>query len=586
MAAVVYKTIVFHKHLFCEAPTGTGKTISTLFPAVKAMGEHRINRIFYLTAKKSTRHVAESTVQLMADHGLKIKSIVISAKEQISFPEEANLDPAQNPDMVGYFDRLNPALRDLLKHENQITPQVITKYARKYTLDPFEFSLDASDFCDVIICDYNYLFDPEVKLKRFFAKPDPENCFLIDEAHNLVSRSRAMYSASLKSDQLNQIIKVTHHHRSRCRNLFSALKRLKTGFRSCQQRLNQSHQFSTSQTKPLRKFNHTIHSLVRTTQKWLTKQPQRDDLVNQIIQFGFACNSYLTIGGYYDSTYRTRMIHDRHHQITCQEFCLDPSKYLARSLKLGGSAIMFSATLSPMSYYQRTLGNEKDSLAYQLPSPFPPECQKIIITNYIQTTYRQRKQNQNKIVHTIHALVTSQTGHYLIFFPSYRYLDTIFDEFKQRYPQLRTLKQTNSMNNQQQSNFLNQFKQNYQKSLVGFAILGSNFSEGIDLKGKALIGVGIVGVGLPKINDQTNLVKDYFDAEGHGFEYAYQIPGLNKVLQAAGRLIRSANDCGVIALMDQRFNEFRYRRFLPDFWQVKTVSNLKQFKTIIKKFWK
>ncbi|XIF19524.1 MAG: ATP-dependent DNA helicase [Acetilactobacillus jinshanensis] len=585
MAAAVYKTILFHKHLFCEAPTGTGKTISTLFPCVKAMGEDLLNRVFYLTAKKSTRHVAEATVNLLAQHGLHLKSITITAKEDITFPQEIDTDPADNPYMVGYYDRLKPALHDLLIHNNQITKDVIIHYAKKYTLDPFEFSLDASLFCDVVICDYNYLFNIEVYLLRFFSAHDDGNFFLIDEAHNLVSRSRDMYSADMSSAQLQDLLTITKHHRSRCYDIRPKLQKLMRTFEDESLSLDESHQYSLSLKNPLKGFNAAVAEAAHAIHKWLPRQQHRDDLVNAVIQFYFACTTYLTMGDLYDDTYRTRMIHDYDHQVIFREFCIDPSQHLAHSLNLGRGAVLFSATLTPMNYYRRVLGNEKDSLAYQLPSAFPPQNQRVLITNYIQTTYRQRQANQSTIIKTIHALISGKRGHYLIFFPSYQYLDSVAHDFKQRYPQVDTLVQTSDMTNDQQKKFIHRFKTNYSQTLVGFAIMGSNFSEGIDLKGPALIGVAIVTVGLPKINDQTDLVRDYFDQEGHGFEYAYQLPGLNKVLQAAGRLIRSAKDEGIVALIDQRFSWSQYRRFLPSFWHPQAVYNLQQFKQSVDNFW-
>lgn len=207
LAAAVYKTILYETRLFVEAPTGTGKTISTMFPAIKAMGEEKIQRLFYLTAKQSTRRVAEEAIELMASKGLKLKSITLTAKDKIRFPEQ-DVPPEKDPYMIGYYDRLKPALSDLLTNEDSITREVIEKYAKKHQVDPFEFSLDASLFCDVIICDYNYLFDPLVYLQRFFIEKDTDNFFLIDEAHNLVSRSRSMYSAQISDQKIAGLLKV------------------------------------------------------------------------------------------------------------------------------------------------------------------------------------------------------------------------------------------------------------------------------------------------------------------------------------------------------------------------------------------
>lgn len=587
MAAAVYKTILFHKHLFVSAPTGTGKTISTLFPTIKAMGKHLVNRAFYLTAKQSTTQVALGTMKLLIHRGLHIKAIQISAKERIIFPSEQNVDPAHNPYMIGYYDRLKPALIAILKDHDLITSQLIKRYAKQFKLDPFEFSLDTSLFCDVIIGDYNYLFDPEVYLERFFAAKDPKNIFLIDEAHNLVARSRDMYSADLDSRTLRPLIKLLEQNWTRNQKILPSLMSLEKHFKHLATILRDRKEWDFTQTDALPNFTQAVRLVSHKIQQWLPLQKKPDKVLNQVIQFDFACNGYLLMNQLYDQTYRMHLTYESHGNLDVKQVCLDPSEHLAQSLQLGGGAVLFSATLSPFNYYQRVLGNEEDSLAYQLPSPFPTENQRVLITNYIQTTYRQRAANQPAIVKTIHALVTGKTGHYLIFFPSYAYLNQIKTTFHQQFPKIPILVQQQNATPQQLQQFIQRFKKDVTKPLVGFAILGSNFSEGIDLKGDALIGVGIVSVGLPKINPETDLVRDYFDHQnGQGFVYAYQLPGLNKVLQAAGRLIRSARDRGIVALIDNRFSQSRYRQFLPSFWHPDMTNSLNDFQNQVQNFWK
>ena len=532
LAVAVYKTIVTSKRLFAEAPTGTGKTISTLFPTIKAIGEGLIQRIFYLTAKQSTRRVAEEAMTLMASQGLKLKSITLTAKDKIKFPEEADLAPEDNPYMLGYYDRLKPALLDLLEHHDQLTRPVIEQVARKHTLDPFEFQLDASLFCDVIIGDYNYLFDPQVHLQRFFATSDPDNFFLIDEAHNLVSRSRDMYSAAMSSHPLDH-----------------------------------------------------LGRLVEAVHDWLVDQPQTP-FTQAILDYYFMAISYQRIADYYDDTYRMRLTIDD-GQITLKQLCLDPSAFLADSLALGHGAVLFSATLSPLDYYQTVLGGDQDSLAYQLRSPFKPTNQAILVTNYIQTTYNKRDANLANILLAIKTLVDGKTGNYLIFLPSYSYLLTVSQAFQLAYPQIQTVCQQAQMAEADRSRFLASFTANPTTTLVGFALLGGIFSEGIDLKADRLIGVGIVSVGLPGINPETNLLRDYFDERSHqGFAFAYQLPGLNNVFQAAGRLIRGSHDVGVILLMDQRFASPRYTQLYPSHWQhFQRLYRPEQLSSAIHDFW-
>lgn len=566
LAVAVYKTIVTQKRLFAEAPTGTGKTISTLFPTIKAIGEGLIQRIFYLTAKQSTRMVAEEAVALMATQGLKLKSITLTAKEKIQFPEEADLQPEENPYMLGYYDRLRPALLDVLQNNDQLTRSVIETYARKHTLDPFEFQLDISLLCDVVIGDYNYLFDPQVHLQRFFATPDPDNFFLIDEAHNLVSRSRDMYSAALSSRPLDNLLDLSENLPQASKKLRRRLRDLRDTFTDVAAPLRQSGKTDTTFLTPPDAFDHELGRLVEVIHDWLVDQPQTP-FTKAILDYYFAIISYQRIGEYYDETYRMRLtIEDGN--ITLKQLCLDPSAFLADSLSLGHGAVLFSATLSPLDYYQTVLGGSDEALAYRLNSPFPPQHQGILITNYIQTTYRQRQANLANILVAIKTLVDGKTGNYLIFLPSYSYLLTVVEAFHMAYPKIKTTSQQAQMSESDRQAFLAQFTADPEHTLVGFALLGGIFSEGIDLKAGRLIGVGIVSVGLPGINPETDLIRDYFDSHDQpGFAFAYQLPGLNNVFQAAGRLIRGAKDVGIVLLMDQRFTTTRYTRLYPQHWQ-------------------
>ena len=425
LAGAVYKTIRLQKRLFVEAPTGTGKTISTLFPAIKAMGEDVIERLFYLTAKQSTRHVAEEAVTLMSHDGLKLKSITLTAKDQIRFPEEQDVLPEDNPYMIGYYDRLKPALKDLLTHEDQITRSVIEQYARKHTVYPFEFSLDTSLFCDVIICDYNYLFDPLVYLQRFFSERDDDNFFLIDEVHNLVSRSRDMYSAAVSDQPISALLKLAKPDKSQpSDDLQRELKKVRRSFTRIRKTLIDDQVTEQVLPDPPDKLLRTLRTFNEFVTDWLAQQ-KPGPLLDAVRDYFFACLTFVKIGDLYDGSYQTRFVLDGHH-LTIKELCLDPSDFLNRSLELGSGAVLFSATLTPMAYYQRVLGGEANSLAYQLPSPFPPKHQAILVTQYVQTTYHEREHNVPRIIASLHAMLTAKRGNYLVFFPSYGYLLPVF----------------------------------------------------------------------------------------------------------------------------------------------------------------
>lgn len=586
LAAAVYKTICAKTRLFVEAPTGTGKTISTVFPAVKAMGEDKIERLFYLTAKQSTRHVAEETIDLMANDGLHLKSITLTAKDQIRFPEEKDVLPEKNPYMVGYYDRLKPALKDILLHEDSITRNIIEYYARKHTVDPFEFSLDTSLFCDVIICDYNYLFDPLVYLQRFFTEKDPDNFFLIDEVHNLVSRSRDMYSAEVTNDGIDKLLKEATAQKKGTKRFQTQLKKVQKTFDDVKATLEilQKDELITSDVpsnlvKALNKFTEFMTD-------WM-KEKEPTEFLDHARDYFFDCLTFVKINGFYDDTYKTRIVTDG-DKISVKQICLDTSYFLDQSMNLGSGAVLFSATLSPMDYYQNVLGGVDNSLAYQLPSPFPTQHQEILVTQYVQTTYYQRSANEPNIVASLYAMVAAKKGNYLFFFPSYGYLRQIQDKFEAEYPDIKTVAQQNSMDAQSRWEFLEQFQPDSDETLVGFCVLGGIFSEGIDLRGDRLIGVAIVSVGLPGLSDENNLIRDYYDQEnGMGFAYAYQLPGMNNVLQAAGRLIRSSTDVGIILLLDQRFATRRYTELFPPHWNgFKRISTVKNLTTEIDNFWK
>lgn len=587
LAAAVYKTIVLKKRLFVEAPTGTGKTISTLFPAIKAMGEEKIQRLFYLTAKQSTRHVAEETVTLMANQGLKIKSITLTAKDKIRFPEEIDVPPEENPYMVGYYDRLKPALADLLTNEDAITRSVVERYARKHMVDPFEFSLDASLFCDLIICDYNYLFDPLVYLQRFFVEKDTDNFFLIDEVHNLVSRSRDMYSATISDQAIAKLLKQAKAIETKASADFQKqLKKVRRVFNQIKRSLKEfdkEEQISSDAPlellKALGKFDDFVSD-------WMAEQ-KNSAFLDDVKDYFFEALTFVKIGALYNDSYKTRIVIEDKHLIV-KQLCLDPSHFIDESLNLGLGAVLFSATLSPMDYYQSVLGGIDNSLAYRLPSPFPIENQEILITQYIQTTYKQRPFSQDSIVESLKQMLDGKLGNYLCFFPSYSYLKQIQTAFETRYPQIKTIVQANEMDNAARQQFLAQFVENPTQTMLAFCVLGGIFSEGIDLRKDRLSGVAIVSVGLPGLSAENNLIKNYYDQKnGQGFEYAYQMPGMNNVLQAAGRLIRGSHDVGVVLLLDQRFASFRYTKLFPNHWQnYRRVSSLPQLRGAVDNFWK
>ncbi|MGF7437457.1 ATP-dependent DNA helicase [Lentilactobacillus senioris] len=586
LAVSTYKSILLEIPLLVEAPTGTGKTISTLFPAIKALGEQLIARIFYLTAKQSTRRVAEQALTLMTERGLNLKAITLTAKDKISLPEEADLAPEDNPYMVGYYDRIRPAIMDIVEHETLITRETVQQYARKHMVDPFEYSLDVSLFCDVITCDYNYLFDPQVHLQRFFTVPDKNNCFLVDEAHNLVKRSRQMYSAEITSTPIWPLINQLNEAPGDNQALIKALKAFKRAFRKYGRSARESDEHQLFQTADVPNFNKAVVKFIDAVADWLPKQDGESDW-QTLLDYYFNCRRYQLISTFYQpEKYQTQVSYvDKQYRF--RQICLDPSEQIADSLALGRSAILFSATLSPLTYYQRLFGLADHSGVQALPSPFDSQRQRVIIASQIQTTYKNRPNSIPQICDTINTMVKAKPGNYLIFFPSFKYLDEVATAFANQFPHLQLIRQTPAMSDDQRQAFLDAFSDT-KTPKVGFALLGGLFSEGIDLRGTQLIGVGIVGVGLPQLNAETNLLRDYFDEQvGDGFAYAYQLPGFNNVAQAVGRLIRTETDGGIVVLMDQRFNAPRYQRLFPKHWsQISRTINNSQLANQLTDFWR
>lgn len=586
-AGVVYKTIAAKKILITEAPTGTGKTIATLFPTIKSFVANQVNRIFYLTAKTSTRTVAEAAINDLRAHEAKIKSVTITAKEKITFPIPDNYPAGHSPYTDGYYDRIKPALKDLITHEDNWDRPTIEKYAQKHTVDPFEFSLDASLFADVVIGDYNYLFDPQSYLLRFFANPQPSNVFLIDEAHNLVSRSREMYSAELTQTSLKTIEKAIRGQKAQAyADLRKALKPIKTNFKKLPTLLPEPELEEQPIADLEDDFVNNFYQGQELLRDWLGKNNEHP-VHEEVLNYFFELNSWLRIYDFYGDNYQT--IIKIKPTLTLSLRCLDASQYLQESLHKGDAAILFSATLSPLTYYQETLtADDKDTLVFRMQSPFPPQNQCLLITNYIQTTYAQRADNLLKIIVALQKMIAAKVGNYLVFLPSYHYLTEVADEFALKNPNVQIIRQDSHNDATTRAEFLNHFNADNTETLIGFAVLGGSFAEGIDLKGDRLIGVAIISVGLPGLSLENNLIKDYFQKKNHqGFAYAYQLPGFNNVMQAGGRLIRDATDHGVILLIDQRFASTRYQRLFPPHWQNQhQVRNASELEQQLQLFWK
>jgi len=595
----VYHTICHKRKLFIEAPTGVGKTVSTLFPAIKAMGEGKADRIFYLTAKTITASVAEKTYEILKNQGLFIKNVTLTAREKICFIEETLCNPEHCPYAKGHYDRINDAVFDLLTHEQSYSREKIESYARKHQVCPFEMSLDMSLFADGIICDYNYLFDPHVYLKRFFADSTrKENyLFLVDEAHNLLERGRDMYSAVLyKEDflELKRIVKAVEPHMEKqlekCNRALLEMKR------ECE-----NYQL----VDMIDSFVQALARLSGTMEEYL--ENHTDNPVRQaILEFYFQVSHFLMIYELVDDHYVMYTQLEEDGRFFLKLFCVDPSRNLQQCMGRGVSTILFSATLLPIQYYKKLLGGEAQDFEVYARSTFDPKRKALFLAEDVTSKYTRRSETEYyRIAAYIHEITSRRHGNYMIFFPSHAFLSTVFEIYEKYFldpDQAECLLQQEFMSEEDRESFLHRFEGNSgccleeiiqmdiefeeEKSLIGFCVLGGIFSEGIDLKNDSLIGAVIVGTGLPQVCNEREILKQYFSKEGEdGFDYAYRYPGMNKVLQAAGRVIRTAEDIGIVALLDERFLNRTYLKLFPREWQSFEVVSKKSVGLRVEKFW-
>lgn len=580
LAVAAYRTITGGTKLYAQAPTGTGKTISALFPAVKAMGEGHTSKIFYLTAKTITRQVAEEALEKMRKGGLRLKTLTLTAKEKICFCETAVCRPEVCQYAKGYFDRANDAVYDAITSCDTLTRSVIEEFAEKHTVCPFELSLDLSLWVDCVICDYNYVFDPRAYLRRFFADGAGDYVFLIDEAHNLVDRAREMFSAQLTKTQFYEIKK---HFKKTNNALDKILNSINKSMIEYRKDCNERGFFVTPDAPE--EFIKQIREFTGICELLLKENAQLSEN-NDFLQLYFDALNFTLMAEFYDERYVT-FVQTVGNDVSVRLFCLDPSFLLSEALERGSAAVFFSATLTPLQYFRTILGGQETDKLLALDSPFDSEKLCLLAADRISTTYKNREQSIGKISQMIAGFTDRKTGNYIVYFPSYKYMRDVFSHFAEAYPHINAVMQDTSMTEEAREEFLDRFALDPSETLVAFCVLGGIFSEGIDLKGNRLIGSVIVSVGLPQLSVQQDIIKDYFSIQnGMGFEFAYMYPGMNKVLQAAGRVIRCEADVGAVLLIDERFGRRDYVNLFPRHWQnCRPVRNSETLKTALDAFW-
>ncbi len=581
LAVAVYKTIRDKKNLFVQAPTGVGKTLSALFPAIKAMGEAKTDKIFYTTAKTITRRVTEESLDLMRSKGLSFKSLTLTAKDKICFNKGKICTPECCEYAKGHYDRVNEAMEDLYKNKESFSREDIEQYALKHKVCPFELSLDLSMMADCVICDYNYVFDPQVYLRRYFDDIQENYIFLVDEAHNLVDRSREMFSTQAESGKLQIIKNILEDKKG---DLYYAItnacKYIYSKYETCKEKENY---IIAEEPKDL---CIKMQDIMNFAEKWLVLHPPMENGYREILDIYFDINTLLKVADNYDERYKT-YVEKTQQGIVMRLMCIDTSYLMQQAISRGTSAIFFSATLEPLDYYSDLLGGAETDNKISIPSPFDPNNMKLLVHKGISTKYKDRENSYEHIVDCIHNIVKSKQGNYLVYFPSYVYMQEVYSLFTRRYKDIDIIKQESRMEEIAREEFVDKFRPDNSKTLVGFAILGGIFSEGLDLKGDKLSGTIIVGVGLPQICAERDIIRDYFNNKNSkGYEYSYIYPGMNKVLQAAGRVIRTENDRGVILLIDERFSYKQYQNLFPSHWKNNIqIKSMLELNGELKSFW-
>ncbi len=580
MAVAVYKTIADKKKLFCQAPTGIGKTISSLFPALKAMGEEKCGRIFYLTAKTITRQAAENALALLRSENLRLKSITLTAKDKICLLSERNCIPENCPYARGHYDRVNDALYELLQKRDDYTREILEETAEKHTVCPFELALDLSLWCDAVICDYNYAFDPQVSLRRFFSAAKNDSVLLIDEAHNLINRSREMFSAVLQKSKLLGLKSALPKEEKKLRKALNQSN-------ACMIELRKTCEeggYIKSHSMP-EALNESLYQLCTLFEEYVKEHAA--SLPEEFLPAYFDILSYLRTAELYGENYMT-YIYQRQEDVIVRLLCLDPSSLLKSVTDKCLSTIFFSATLSPIDYYISVLDGGQENKKLLLPSPFDRENLFLAAAGHISTRYKDRDKSIQPLTDILYHAVSQKSGNYMAFFPSYQYMSQVYAAFTENYPRIKTLLQEKNTSEEDREGFLSSFCDEPSETLLGFCVLGGIYSEGIDLKGKRLSGAVIVGTGIPQIHPEQDILREYYEEYNHmGYEYAYTYPGMNKVLQAAGRVIRSETDKGFILLIDDRFLSGAYQALYPAHWQgMKRFFQNKALSEDLKKFWK
>ena len=563
-------------HFFCEAPTGIGKTMSTLFPFIKASTLDDETKIFYLTAKTSGKESAYNAINILKNKGLNLNQIVITAKDKICFCKGKACNPDECPFAKGYYNKIQSVLRFAITNYSTFDIETITKLAKENELCPFELELDLSLFCDAIICDYNYLFDPISYMKRYFDEDATHYLALVDEAHNLVDRSRDMYSSVLYYDKFLQARKSARH--SKNLKLKRAMSRMAKVFKTFLEGKEEGQHILEDYPE---EFYDDLNYFITKCQD--INKNENKEMTKELLDFYLDVNEFFKLSDYYGDKYILYL--DIHNTaVDIHLFCLDASSFISKTLRKIKGAVFFSATLQPIKYYIDTLGGEKDDPHLILPSPFPEDNLRIMVAPKVSVKWKNRDKTYEEVAEYIKCFIKNKVGNYFIYSPSYEYMNQL-----KSYLSLEDVDifiQDKDMTEEERESFLLNFQPNPQKTALGLLVIGGAFGEGIDLVSDRLIGAVIIGIGMPRINFESDKIKEYYKDNGlPGHDYAYLNPGMNKVMQAVGRVIRSEEDRGAVLLIDERYMNRQYQDLYRTEWKkYRVVLSPKEMEEELKEF--
>lgn len=575
----VYKSLIEKDILYSIAPTGIGKTVASLFSSLKVISSE-LDKVFYLTAKNAGKTVVVDTVNLLKQNGLVCKTVVINSKESMCLMDKVDCDPEICPYAKGYFNRVKEALNDIFVHQDVYEMELIKQYAEYHKICPHEFSLSISNYSDIIICDYNYAFDPRTHLIRYFDDDYYKPYLLIDEAHNMVDRSRSMYSSSIKKSDLETLKKhvkgLKPSASSSIKKAINYIEEFISKYEIIKAQFYYQDDCDQTLIKRLESIASKLEQILSENKKFKTRK--------QVLDGYFIIAQFLRIYEYYNDTYKY-IVTSNSDDIELSLACLDASKFITRTIEeKAHGAVLFSATLEPVDYYNQLITSSKGKMI-KITSPFKQNHLGLYIDASTSTRYHDRTRSIEKIIDTIYSMLESKLGNYIVFFPSYQYMEMVLNEFNQE--EYQVFVQTRNMSQTEKTDILKEFDTVSNTSKIGFFVLGGSFSEGIDYVGEKLSGVLVIGVALPQFNRFNELLKEYYDEQFHmGFDYAYTYPGMNKVVQAIGRVIRTKDDRGIGILLDDRYRHKKYKSLFPRNWSHHIyVKPLTHLDNLLERFW-